>query len=164
MHQSITIQATDIGKFALAKSRELDKLNPKELLLYSTALCAGFTLQSIGGKENVKLLKLEIKMSGELDTEKVEGRSQFTSFDIAYNIECKHISEQTKVSRAVQLATEKCAKRENRDQNKNCGPKLLCARRDRYPDRRSPGVRVFLMLRYVPLPKSNAAPLMHYAN
>lgn len=107
MHQSITIQATDIGKFALAKSRELDKLNPKELLLYSTALCAGFTVQSIAEKEHVKLLKLEIKMSGELDTEKVEGRSKFVSFDIAYNIECKHIDDQTKVSHAVQLATDK---------------------------------------------------------
>ena len=107
MHQSITIHATENGKFALAKPCELEKLNPKELLLYSTALCAGFTLQSITGKEGVKLLKLEIKMSGELDTEKVEGRSQFTSFEIDYNIECKHISEQTKVSYAVQLTTDK---------------------------------------------------------
>ena len=107
MHQSITIQATDIGKFSLAKSRQLDKLNPKELLLYSTALCAGFTLQSIADREGVKLLKLEIKMSGELDTEKVEGRSQFTSFEISYNIECKHISEQSRVSQAVQLTTDK---------------------------------------------------------
>jgi putative redox protein len=107
MHQSITIQAKDIGKFILAKSRELDKLNPKELLLYSTALCAGYTVQSIAEKEHVKLLKLEITMSGELDTEGVEGRSQFTSFDVAYNIECQHINDQAKVSRAVQLATDK---------------------------------------------------------
>lgn len=107
MHQSITIQAEDLGKFILAKSRELDKLNPKELLLYSTALCAGFTIQAIAEKEYVKLLKLEITMSGELDTEKVEGRSQFVSFDIAYNVECKHISEQTRVSNAVRLAHDK---------------------------------------------------------
>ena len=107
MHQSITIQAEDLGKFILAKSRELDKLNPKELLLYSTALCAGFTIQTIAEKEYVKLLKLEITMSGELDTEKVEGKSQFVSFDIAYNIECKHIDEQSKVSHAVRLATDK---------------------------------------------------------
>lgn len=107
MHQSITIQATDIGKFSLAKSRELNKLNPKELLLYSTAFCAGFTLQSIASREGVKLLNLEITMAGELDTEKVEGRSQFTSFEIGYNIECKHISEQSRVSQAVRLTTEK---------------------------------------------------------
>ena len=46
-------------------------------------------------------------MSGELDTEKVEGRSQFVSFNIAYNIECKHIDDQSKVSHAVQLTTDK---------------------------------------------------------
>ena len=107
MYQSITIHATENGKFALAKPCELEKLNPKELLLYSTALCAGMTTLSIAEKERVKLLKLEIKMSGELDTEKVEGKSQFVSFDIAYNVECKHISEQSKVSHAVQLATDK---------------------------------------------------------
>ena len=107
MHQSITIHATENGKFSLAKPCELDKLNPKELLLYSTALCAGMTTLSIAEKERVKLLKLEIKMSGELDTEKVEGKSQFVSFDIAYNIECKHIDEQSKVSHAVRLATDK---------------------------------------------------------
>ena len=107
MHQSVTIHATENGKFALAKPHELAKLNPKELLLYSTALCAGMTTLSIAEKEHVTLLKLEIKMSGELDTEKVEGRSQFLSFDIAYNIECKHIDDQAKVSRAVRLANDK---------------------------------------------------------
>ena len=107
MHQSITINLCEGGKFALAKPCELEKLNPKELLLYSTALCAGMTTLAIADKERVKLLKLEIKMSGELDTEKVEGKSQFVSFDIAYNIECKHIDEQSKVSNAVRLATDK---------------------------------------------------------
>lgn len=107
MQQSISIHTADNGHFVLGNSNKLDKLNPKELLLYSTALCAGLTLQSITEKERVKLLKIEIKMSGELDTEKVEGRSQLTSFNIAYNIECKHIEEQTKVSHAVQLTTDK---------------------------------------------------------
>ena len=107
MHQSITIHAEESGKFALAKPHDLEKLNPKELLLYSTALCAGMTTLSIAEKERVELQKLEIKMSGELDTEKVEGKSQFVSFDIAYNIECKHIDEQSKVSNAVRLATDK---------------------------------------------------------
>ena len=107
MYQSITIHATENGKFALAKPCELEKLNPKELLLYSTALCAGMTTLSIAEKERVKLLKLEIKMSGELDTEKVEGRSKFESFHIDYKIECKHIDEQSKVSHAVLLTTDK---------------------------------------------------------
>ncbi len=107
MQQFVTIHATDNGHFVLNKPHELNKLNPKELLLYSTALCAGMTLKSILDKERVKPLKIEIKMEGELDTEKVEGRSKFVSFHIGYNIECKHINEQSKVSHAVQLATDK---------------------------------------------------------
>lgn len=107
MQQSITIHLKSDGGFKLCKQHDLNKLNPKELLLYSTALCAGLTLQSILEKERVKVLNIEIKMAGELDTEKVEGRSQFQSFNIAYNIECKHIDEQSKVSHAVQLATDK---------------------------------------------------------
>ena len=107
MHQSITINLCEGGKFALAKPCELEKLNPKELLLYSTALCAGMTTLSIAEKERVKLLKLEIKMSGELDTEKVEGKSVFESFNISYNAECKHIDDQSKVSHAIRLANDK---------------------------------------------------------
>ena len=107
MQQSISIHTADDGHFVLGESYKLDKLNPKELLLYSTALCAGLTLKSITEKERVKLLNVEIKMEGKLDTEKVEGRSQFLSFNIAYNIECKHIDDQTKVSNAVQLTTNK---------------------------------------------------------
>jgi uncharacterized OsmC-like protein len=106
MYQSITIQAKGDGGFTLAKPYELSRLNPKELLLYSTALCAALTTQAIAEKERVKLLKLEIEMSGELDTDKVEGRSQFMSFAIAYNVECEHISEQSKVSHAIRLATD----------------------------------------------------------
>ena len=107
MHQSITIHADDKGHFALANHCKLEKLNPKELLLYSTALCAGMTVHSIAEKEHVTLLKLEIKMSGELDTEKVEGKSVFESFNISYNAECKHIDDQSKVSHAIRLANDK---------------------------------------------------------
>ena len=107
MHQSISIHTADDGHFVLGEPYKLETLNPKELLLYSTALCAGLTLKTIAEKERVKLLSLEIKMEGKLDTEKVEGKSKFDSFNIAYNIECKHIDDQSKVSHAVQLATDK---------------------------------------------------------
>ena len=107
MHQSITIKTNESNHLTLTHPQHLEELNPKELLLYSTALCAGLTLQKILEKEHIKVPTIEIKMSGELDTEKVEGRSLFTAFHISYNIECKHISEQTKVSHAVKLADEK---------------------------------------------------------
>ena len=109
MQQSITIHTNEKGQFTLNKPHELNKLNPKELLLYSTALCAGMTTLAIAEKERVKPLKLEIKMSGELDTEKVEGRSKFESFHIAYNVECRNIGDQEAVSEVVLEAhNEKC--------------------------------------------------------
>ena len=51
--------------------------------------------------------KMEDRLAEILQVEKVEGKSKFESFNIAYNIECKHIDEQSKVSHAVQLATDK---------------------------------------------------------
>lgn len=107
MKLEITIHEKENHKFALTGVREIDHLNPKEYLLYSTALCAGMTLQSILGKERIKVKSLEIAVSGYIDTDKVEGKSQFVSFNIAYNIECSHIAEQAKVGNAVKLTTEK---------------------------------------------------------
>ena len=61
MQQFISIHINDEGKFSLCEPQELSKLNPKELLLYSAALCAGMTLKSILDKEKVAPLKIEIK-------------------------------------------------------------------------------------------------------
>ncbi len=105
--QSITITSNGDGKYTLVKPHELDKLNPKELLLYSTALCAGKTITRIVEQKRVQYVKLEIKMSGMLDTEKLEGISKFESFNIDYNVECKHLDDQPKISHAIQLAHDK---------------------------------------------------------
>ena len=107
MKLKVTIHLTEGGEWQLSDVNKLSKLNPKEYLLYGAALCAGMTLQSLLTKERVKAKNLEIAMSGHIDTDKVEGRSVFTSFNIAYNIECAHIAEQSKVGHAVTLTTEK---------------------------------------------------------
>lgn len=106
MKLSITIHEKENRYFAL-NERDIAHLNPKEYLLYSTALCAGLTLQTILEKERIKAKSLEITMSGTIDTDKVEGKSQFISFNINYNIECAHLSDQSKVGHAVQLTTDK---------------------------------------------------------
>lgn len=106
MRLHITIHEGANRTFML-NDRDIAHLNPKEYLLYSTALCAGLTLQTILEKERIKPKSLEITVTGIIDTEKVEGKSQFKSFNIAYNIECDHISDQSKVGYAVKLTTEK---------------------------------------------------------
>lgn len=107
MKLKVTVHLTEGGEWQLSDAQKLSKLNPKEYLLYGTALCAGMTLQAILAKEKVKAKSIEIKMSGHIDTDKVEGRSVFLSFNIAYNIECNHIADQSKVGHAVTLTTEK---------------------------------------------------------
>lgn len=106
MRLHITIHEGANRTFQL-NDRDIAHLNPKEYLLYSTALCAGLTLQTILEKERIKPKSLEITVAGVIDTEKVEGKSQFQSFNISYNVECNHISDQSKVGYAVKLTTEK---------------------------------------------------------
>ena len=106
MRVNITIEWCHDTTFKLANGNTCDKLNPKEMLLYATAECAGITIMSILAKERIKPKSLEIEMSGKLDTEGVTAKSQYTSFSIVYNVECAHIDDQAKVSRAVNLANE----------------------------------------------------------
>lgn len=107
MKLKVTIYLAEGGEWRLSEAQVLSQLNPKEYLLYGTALCAGKTLQALLTKERVKAKSIEIAMSGHIDTEKVEGRSQFIAFNIAYDIECYHIAEQSKVGHAVTLTNEK---------------------------------------------------------
>ncbi len=107
MRVEVAIEWCHDTTFKLAKNEKCDSLNPKELLLYATAYCAGITIMSILAKERIKPKSFEIEMSGELDTETVMAKSVYQSFRIVYNIECRHLEEQSKVSHAVNLANDK---------------------------------------------------------
>ncbi len=107
MKVEVTIEWCHDTTFKLTNGAKRDSLNPKEMLLYATAECAGITIMSILAKERIKPKSFEIEMSGELDTEEVTAKSIYHSFHIVYNIECRHLEDQVKVSRAVNLANEK---------------------------------------------------------
>ena len=106
MRVNVTIEWCHDTTFKLANNESCEKLNPKQMLLYATAECAGITIMSILTKEHIKPKSVEIEMSGELNSESVTAKSQYTSFRIVYNIECAHIEDQAKVSHAVNLANE----------------------------------------------------------
>lgn len=107
MRVNVTIEWCHDTKFKLADERTVDSLNPKEMLLYATAECAGITVVGILTKERIKPKSLEIEVSGELDTETTMAKSIYNEFHIRYNAECRHIDEQSKVSHAIRLANEK---------------------------------------------------------
>ena len=106
MKVKIKIEWCHDTTFRLADNQKCDSLNPKEMMLYAAAECAGITIMSILAKERVKPKSLEIKMSGELDTDTVMAKSVYHSFDIFYNAECRHIEEQSKISHAIRLAND----------------------------------------------------------
>lgn len=94
-------------EFKLSGSREIADLNPKEMILYAAATCAGKTIAGILSKMNIVPQSFEITVSGELNTDKVIAQSVYKSFHVTYNVYCDTLTDQSKVSRAINLANEK---------------------------------------------------------
>lgn len=107
MTAKVTVEHLGHDEFKLTNGKSADTLNPKELLLYATACCAGKTITGIFGKQHIMPKKFEISMYGELDTDTVMAQSTYKSFRIAYNFECSSEDEEEKISVAVRLADEK---------------------------------------------------------
>lgn len=107
MIEKVTLQLNDASNFLPADGSRCEDMNPKALLLYAAAKCAGLTSLHIMEKERIRPKRLEISVSGELSTDTVQSESMFLSFHVYYNIECATDDDQVKVSRAVRLTQEK---------------------------------------------------------
>lgn len=105
--QKVTVRLAGSGKFELTGGIKTDDLNPKALILCAAAKCAGFTVMSLLKKENITPKSLEITVEGVLDTPTLQPGSHFRSFNVAYNLECRTIAEQTAASNAVKMTQEK---------------------------------------------------------
>ena len=106
MIEKVTVEMTEDGNFRPVGQR-CDEMNPKELLLYAAARCAGLTALMVMQKMHLKPKRLEIGYSGELDTETVQAESVFRSFHTTYNVDCGSGDEQEKAGRAITLTHEK---------------------------------------------------------
>lgn len=107
MIEKVTLRLTDASNFLPADGGRCEDMNPKALLLYAAAKCAGLTALHIMEKERIHPKRLEISLSGELSTDTVQSESMFLSFHVFYNVECASDDDQIKVSRAVRLTQEK---------------------------------------------------------
>lgn len=107
MIQKITIQMNDERHFAMSDNRNLNDLNPKELLLYATAYCAGLTIVGLLKEHTSSLRLLELSIEGTLTTPTVVAESKYSHFNIIYRAECPTTKEQIIVSRAINLAHDK---------------------------------------------------------
>ena len=93
--------------FMLNGGAKLEKLNPKEMLLYAAADCVGRTILGLLKEHSQEMLSMEITMEGTLSTPVLQAESRYTSFNIIYNIECHTLKDQIIISRAVNLAHDK---------------------------------------------------------
>lgn len=107
MIERITLHLDDRSRFVPDGPIDCNELNPKAMLLYAGAKCAGLTLLHILEKERIRPRRLEIRMSGELTTDTVQAGSEFRSFNTIYNIEVYSEHDQAKAGRAANLAHEK---------------------------------------------------------
>ena len=104
--QKVTVELRN-GKFRLPNGAKLEELNPKALLLCATAQCAGLTVMGILSQEHITPKRLEISIEGTLDTEKLQADSRFMRFSVAYNVECRRLSDQRIVSEAIRDAQDR---------------------------------------------------------
>lgn len=95
------------GKFRLPSDKRLEELNPKALLLCATAQCAGYTTMGELGKENIIPKRFEITIEGSLDTPRLQAESRFIGFNMAYNVECRTMSDQRAISDAIHDAQDR---------------------------------------------------------
>ncbi|MBQ8775246.1 MAG: OsmC family protein [Alistipes sp.] len=107
MTLKITLSLDSDRHFKSTDGRSADQLNPKELLLYAAANCAGLTIIGML-KEHISTLQLlELSLEGTLSTPTVVAESRFTSFNIIYRAECPTLKDETTISRAINLAHDK---------------------------------------------------------
>lgn len=107
MIEKVTLHLNEASKLVPAKGMECTTLNPKAMMLYACADCAGRTTLMILKKERVEPLGFEITVSGEMSTDEVKAETVFLSFHVLYNIQCASGNEQAKASHAALLAHEK---------------------------------------------------------
>lgn len=103
--QKVTAELKN-GKFRLIDGEKADELNPKALILYSAAQCAGLTIMGMLRKDNVIPKRVEISIEGVLDTPTLAAESRFRSFNVEYRVECKSLADQNTISYAIREAQE----------------------------------------------------------
>ncbi len=84
-----------------------ETMNPKALLLYAGAKCAGLTVLQLLRQGRITPQAFEITLSGELNTPRLEAVSEFRSFHVRYRIVCLAETDRTRTIRLIRLAHER---------------------------------------------------------
>lgn len=106
----VSIRRDEPVKFNLQSHADLTALNPKEMMLYSAAMCAAYTLEYYLKRARVQVRGFEIEVQGTLSTETLQAEAYYTDFKVCYRVEGEKSEQNEAISEAV-LKT----------QNEGCG-------------------------------------------
>lgn len=107
MTEKVNVQMNRAGRFEPRGGAGCESMNPKELLLYAAAQCAGLTAAAIMRRERMTPRNFEISVSGDLSTETLQAESLFTRFHVVYNVACQSEADCAKASHALELTHDK---------------------------------------------------------
>ncbi len=107
MTEKVNVQMNRAGRFEPRGGADCGTMNPKQLLLYAAAQCAGQTAAAIMKRERMTPKSFEISVSGDLSTETLRAESIFTCFHVIYNVSCAGESDCAKASHALELTHDK---------------------------------------------------------
>lgn len=93
--------------FSFVDDRDIEDLNPKELLLYASLDCLSRTLMGLLKERASSLKNLELTIEGTLSTPTLVAESTFVHFNIEYVAECHTMKEEEIIARAINLANDK---------------------------------------------------------
>lgn len=107
MTQKITLRMNADHTFTMADGRNLESLNPKEMLLFASLDCLSRTINGLLKERIATVKSMELSLEGRLTTPAVVAESQYAHFNVIYNVECHTLKEEMDISRAINLAHDK---------------------------------------------------------
>lgn len=101
LNYRVSVRRDEPVKFKLQSHADMTALNPKEMMLYSAAMCAAYTLEYYLKRARVQVKGFEIEVSGNLSTETLQAQAYYTDFKVVYRVEGEDPATNDAISEAV---------------------------------------------------------------
>ncbi len=101
LNYRVSVRRDEPVKFKLQSHADMTALNPKEMMLYSAAMCAAYTLEYYLKRARVQVKGFEIEVSGNLSTETLQAQAYYTDFKVVYRVEGEDPATNEAISEAV---------------------------------------------------------------
>lgn len=101
LNYEVKIRRDQPVKFELQSHADMMALNPKEMMLYSAAMCAAYTLEDFLKRARLEIKGFEISVSGNLSTDTLQAEAYYTDFKVVYRLQVNKPEDKEAASEAV---------------------------------------------------------------